>query len=74
MKHRQPRRADWRKKPAKKRIERAFILRINALPDQFKSVPLLRALVEMSFGFSAKTTANGDGTYTHTFTDPAFGA
>ena len=74
MKHRRPRRADWRKKPAKKKIERAFVLRINALPDQFKSVPLLRALVEMSFGFSVKTTANGDGTYTHTFTDPAFDA
>lgn len=75
MKHRQPRRADWRKKPAKKKIpERAFAFWINALPDQFKSVPLLRALVEMSFGFSVKTTANGDGTYTHTFTDPAFDA
>ena len=74
MKPRRPRRADWHKKPAKKKIERAFILRINALPDQFESVPLLRALVEMSLGFSMKTTANGDGTYTHTFTDPALDA
>lgn len=71
MKHRQPRRADWRKKPAKRKIERAFVLRIT---DQFESVPLLRALVEMSLGFSMKTTANGDGTYTHTFTDPALDA
>ena len=75
MKHRKPRRADWRKKPAKKKItERAFVFQIRAMPDQFELIPFRQELVEMSFGFSVKTTANGDGTYTHTFTAPAFDA
>ena len=75
MKHRQPRRADWRKKPAKRKItERMFTYWVNYAPRPVESIPFLKMLAELGFQFSMETTANGDGTYTHTFTDPAFDA
>lgn len=75
MKHRRPRRADWRKKPAKKKIaERTFIFQIRAMPNQFEFIPFQQELAGMSFGFSMETKANGDGTYTQTFTAPEFDA
>lgn len=71
MKHRQPRRADWRKKPAKCKIAgRGFIFELHASPYPVKQLPFLKILAELGFQFSMETMANGDGTYTHTFTAP----
>ncbi len=75
MKHRQPRRADWRKKPAKcKIVGSGFIFKFHASPYPVKQLPFLKILAELGFQFSMETMANGDGTYTHTFTDPALDA
>lgn len=73
MKHRQPRRADWRKKPTKcKIVGRGFIFKFHASPYPVKQLPFLKILSELGFQLPEGTT-EADA-YTHTFTDPALDA
>lgn len=67
MKHRQPRRADWRKKPAKcKIVGSGFIFKFHASPYPVKQLPFLRILSELGFQLPEGTT-EADA-YTHIYT------
>jgi len=73
MKHRQPRRADWRKKPAKCKIAgRGFIFELHASPYPVKQLPFLKILSELGFQLPEGTT-EADA-YTHAYTVPTRGA
>ncbi len=67
MKHRQPRRADWRKKPAKwKIVGRGFVFTMHASPNPVKQLPFLKILSELGFRLPEGTT-EADA-YTHAYT------